>query len=95
MRWVKRLFGWPRVRMYVNELIQLCTKVDENYRLMTRDEAREFQTKLEVRIREIGQKLNDTGGEELMLKVHAEVASRCQYGRYLEGVWDGIGDWMG
>ena len=85
------------VELLIDELVKLCTEVNGNYKRLPYSEAQKAQQQLEVRIREIGQKLFDQGGGEkkLMLEAHALVASRCIYGRYLEGAWSGIGDWMG
>ena len=79
----------------VAELVRLCTEVNTNYKRLRYKEAEEAQETLEVRIREIGQAAYDQGGEELMLKVHRSVANQCEYGRYLEGAWGGIGRWLG
>jgi hypothetical protein len=47
-------------------------------------------------VREIGKKLDELGGKELMLKVHTRFAQkRRAAARNLEMVWDGIGDWRG
>lgn len=79
----------------IEKLIELCNAVDSAYRKMSKEEAQKNQQHLENEIRDIGQKLYDKGGEKLMLAVHAEVASKSSMGRYLEGVWDGIGTWQG
>jgi hypothetical protein len=79
----------------VDELVSLCTEVNTNYQRMPYAQAQEAQRKLEVRIKEIGQQLFDKGGLKLMLEVHAQVARRCTYGRYLEGAWGGVGSWRG
>ncbi len=83
------------VELLIDELVKLCTEVNMNYKRLPYSEAQKAQKQLEVRIREIGQKLFNQGEKKLMLEIHALVASRCIYGRYLEGVWSGIGDWMG
>ena len=47
-------------------------------------------------MREVGKKLNEAGGMDLMLKAHAAFASRNGLmARNLEMVWDGIGGWAG
>ena len=47
-------------------------------------------------VREVGKKLNEAGGMDLMLKAHAAFASRNGLmARNLEMVWDGIGGWAG
>jgi hypothetical protein len=48
-------------------------------------------------IRDIGARLNEKGGNDLMLKVHAQVKAACKVGtgRSLEMTWDGIGEWLG
>lgn len=81
--------------LQTEELVRLCTEVNENYRRMEYSEAQKAQQQLEKRIREIGQKLSDSGGEKLMVQACEAVGSRCPYGRYLEGAWGGIGTWMG
>ena len=52
----------------------------------------------EQQIRNIGQGLDDLGGKELMLAVHADFADHCPFpgaARNLEFMWDGIGSWLG
>lgn len=46
-------------------------------------------------LRDIGQKLYDTGGMELMLQAHRMAVARGVNGRNLEACWDGIGGWAG
>ena len=48
-------------------------------------------------VRDAGRKLNERGGNKLMLSAHAEVAQRLGgvAARELEVAWDGIGEWMG
>ena len=51
-----------------------------------------------ISVVQIGKKLNDIGGFQLMLEVHNQFASSYNvYGaaRNLEMVWDGIGSWRG
>lgn len=80
---------------WVDELVKLCTEVNTNYNRLPYTDAQNAQRQLEVRIRKIGQELFDRGGEKLMLEIHAQVARRCPYGRYLEGAWGGVGTWRG
>lgn len=80
---------------WVDELVKLCTEVNTNYDRLPYADAQEAQRQLEVRIRKIGQGLFDQGGKKLMLEIHAQVARRCPYGRYLEGAWGGVGTWRG
>lgn len=57
---------------------------------------REQQDPMADEIRRIGMHLNQKGGKDLMLKVHAAFTQKCQIAgaaRNLEIMWDGIGDW--
>jgi hypothetical protein len=48
------------------------------------------------KVREIGQRLYESGGLKIMTEVHHEFAIRhSRHARNLEMVWDGIGEWMG
>lgn len=46
---------------------------------------------------EIGKRLFEMGGHEMMLRAHAEVRKRLRgsQARELEACWDGIGRWRG
>lgn len=46
-------------------------------------------------LRDIGQKLYDAGGMDLMLQAHKKATMRGVNGRNLEACWDGIGGWAG
>ena len=46
-------------------------------------------------LRDIGQKLADAGGKDLMLQAHKKATMRGVNGRNLEACWDGIGGWAG
>jgi len=80
---------------YADDLIKLCAEVEENYQRMPYDEASNAQRELEKKIQEIGRKLDEAGGDQLMRKVHAEVAARSSHGRLLELAWGnaGVGGW--
>jgi hypothetical protein len=79
----------------VEELVRLCDEVDRQYSTLSYRDAQEAQKKTEAQIREIGQELFDEGGEPLMVRTCQDVAGRSRHGRYLEGVWNGIGTWLG
>ena len=46
-------------------------------------------------LRDIGQRLYDAGGMELMLQAHRIATMHGVNGRNLEACWDGIGSWAG
>lgn len=46
-------------------------------------------------LRDIGQKLYDAGGMDLMLQAHRIATVRGVNGKNLEACWDGIGEWVG
>ena len=46
-------------------------------------------------VKDIGRKLNEAGGMNLMLQAHGMFSARNPNGRNLEMVWDGIGNWRG
>jgi len=71
----------------VNELIAIAD--DEGTLVPPRG------TEARGRIMTIANALNEIGGHDLMLEVHAEVAAAVggTLGRELEVAWDGIGGW--
>ena len=58
-------------------------------------EGQEMQMRVEADIKQIGKLLYQAGGHERMLQVGRTVAARSKHGRYLEGAWNGIGEWRG
>jgi hypothetical protein len=49
-------------------------------------------------VKEIGRKLNEAGGKDLMLRAHAIFSANAPgpgLARNLEMVWDGVGSWRG
>jgi len=53
---------------------------------------------LRQEIREIGQRLYQTGGDDLMFRAHEEFRRKCNVlggPRNLEMMWHGIGEWQG
>ena len=46
-------------------------------------------------IKQIGEGLNRHGGEDLMKQVLTRAGSMGANTRFVEGLWDGIGTWMG
>lgn len=69
----------------VNRLLYLYQKRPEGYLVSQADE-----------VREVGKKLNEAGGMDLMLKAHALFAEKNRMmARNLEMVWDHIGSWQG
>ena len=51
-------------------------------------------------VREIGERVNEAGGMDLMLETHKVFAAKCDeigpgLARNLEMAWDGIGEWRG
>lgn len=43
--------------------------------------------------REIGQKLNDLGGMDLMREAYREAHGRNRAASVIQAYWDGVGDW--
>ena len=83
-------------------MVRLMKKIDqlfkEDYSSVTTEKTPQWEewNKYEKRLKEIGQDLYNTGGEDLMNNVYKMVYQRGLFpGRYLEHVWDGIGSWMG
>lgn len=46
-------------------------------------------------VKDIGRKLNEAGGMDMMLQAHGMFSRSNPNGRNLEMVWDGIGNWRG
>jgi len=52
----------------------------------------------EQELRNLGERLNEIGGKDLMRAAHADFSVRCNVpgaARNLEFIWDGIGSWQG
>ena len=78
----------------VDELINLMDRMDAIYR-NANSETPEYED-LRRRVREIGEALNQVGGKEMMLRVHARVThKRRDLNRYLDWLWNMIGKWRG
>jgi len=78
----------------IDEMVRLMRTVDaEADKSTTPSETWEA---CESRLKEIGQQLFDVGGEGLMKTVYSLVYQKGRFpGRYLDGVWDRIGTWLG
>lgn len=88
--WVYLIFFKPSKEKVLKE------SVDEIVRIYSRNPRGFIMRSLESQLlRDIGQKLADAGGMELMLQAHRIVVMRRVNGRNLEACWDGIGGWAG
>ena len=79
------------IMMLIEELIRVGQKAPDGRSTST------FLNIGKARAREIGERLNQIDGNELMLAVHSRVSQSLggSSGRELEVAWDGIGEWMG
>ncbi len=73
----------------ISEISRLCIEIDEAYQ-RSRTEGKAVQGHNQHHLVKIGQSLFDEGGTALMQEIAQKVAA-LPCGRYLEGVWDGIG----
>jgi hypothetical protein len=91
----------------VDEIIVLVNWVDdlyeneniESFKYKNEDNKSAFRKeidKYEARLREIAQDLYDEGGLAKMQEIYSEAYQKAGWrGRYLDGVWNGVGEWMG
>ena len=75
-------------------LIDVCDDLDSVHKSHYAV-AKHIQPYYEARIKRVAEALNKFGGKPEMLRVGQQVAARSTHGRYLEGVWGGIGEWRG
>jgi hypothetical protein len=77
----------------VSEIIRLCTQIDEAY-VRSHSEGDAVHNHNRHDLRKIGQALAGKGGTMLMRDIAKKVRA-FPNGRYLEGVWEGIGGYSG
>lgn len=81
------------VEQAINDLVTLYDSSPNGLGFVLSQEQYNLSLK---RVRDIGWKLANQGGFQLMLQAHAEFAQRRpRAARNLEMCWDGIGGWMG
>jgi hypothetical protein len=84
----------PEVTLLVDSACRLL----EIYQLRREGFLRSGGGPLETEIRDIGQRLYQTGGDDLIFRAHNEFRRKCNVPggpRNLEIMWHGIGEWQG
>jgi len=73
-----------------HQLLQLDRRADAEY-----ESNKDAFNHTQAEVHRIGELLNQRGGEDKMKKVLYRVQALSGHTRWIEGVWNGIGTWMG